>query len=60
MTVGGHNQHDIDLVDELCDLLVLAEPLVRVDVIEAATARLAEGWRPTDLDLAETVAAHFA
>jgi hypothetical protein len=60
MRVGGFDQHDHDLVDHLCGLLVLTDPVVRFDVIEAAVSRLAAGRRPTDLDLAETVADHFA
>lgn len=54
------NQHDIDLVDELTDHLVLDEPIVRVHMIAAARARMADGDHPTALDLAGTLVAHFA
>ena len=54
------DQHDIDLVDELTDHLVLDDPVVRVDVVAAARARLADGHHPTALDLAGTLVAHFA
>lgn len=54
------DQHDIDLVDELTDHLVLDEPIVRVQLIAAARARLADGRHPTALDLAGTLVAHFA
>jgi hypothetical protein len=54
------DQHDINLVDDLRDLLVLDEPVVRADVVEAARARLADGEHPTAFDLADTLVAHFA
>ncbi len=57
---AGRTQHDTDLVIEVLDRLVLDEPVVRLDVVEAATARLAAGKQPTALDLAGTVVAHFA
>jgi hypothetical protein len=53
-------QHDIDLVDELADQIVLDDEVVRVHVIAAARARLADGRHPTALDLAGTLVAHFA
>ena len=60
MKAGGIDQHDIDLVDELTDHLVIVEPILRLDVVAAARARLAEGHYPTALDLAGTLVAHFA
>jgi hypothetical protein len=60
MSVGGFDEHDSEFVDELRDQLVLTDAVLRLDVIEAASARLAAGDRPTDLDLAGTVVAHFA
>jgi hypothetical protein len=54
------DQHDVDMVDDLVDLLVLDEPVPRVDLVEAARARLAGGQHPTALDLAGTLVAHFA
>jgi hypothetical protein len=60
MKPGGNDQHDIDLVDELTDHLVLDEAVVRVDLVVAARARLADGRQPTALDLAGTLVAHFA
>jgi hypothetical protein len=54
------DQHDIDLVDELTDHLVLDDPQVRTHVVAAARARLADGLHPTALDLAGTLVAHFA
>jgi hypothetical protein len=60
MKRGGIDQHDIDFVDELTDQIVLDEAVVRVDVVVAARARLADGRQPTALDLAGTLVAHFA
>ncbi|MEY2451839.1 MAG: hypothetical protein QOD92_1413 [Acidimicrobiaceae bacterium] len=60
MKTGGIDQHDIDLVDDLTDHLALDEPMVRLDLIMAARARLADGRQPTALDLAGTLVAHFA
>jgi hypothetical protein len=60
MSANEIDQHDVDLVDELTDHLVLDEPVVRVHVVAAAQARLAEGDHPTALDLAGTLVAHFA
>jgi hypothetical protein len=60
MKTGGIDQHDIDLVDHLTDHLVLVEPMVRLDLIIAVRARLADGRQPTALDLAGTLVAHFA
>jgi hypothetical protein len=60
MSANEIDQHDVDLVDELTDHLVLNEPVVRVQVVAAAQARLAEGDHPTALDLAGTLVAHFA
>jgi hypothetical protein len=57
---AGRTQHDAHLIDLVIDHLVLDEPVVRIDVVEAAAARLAAGDRPTALDLAGTVVAHFA
>jgi hypothetical protein len=54
------DQHDIDLVDELTEHLVLAHPAVRAHMVAAARARLAAGRHPTALDLAGTLVAHFA
>jgi hypothetical protein len=54
------NQHDVDMVDDLVDLLVLDVPVLRMDLVEAARARLAVGQHPTALDLAGTLVAHFA
>jgi hypothetical protein len=54
------DQHDIDLVDELTDHLILDSAVVRVHVVAAARARLADGHHPTALDLAGTLVAHFA
>ena len=60
MSSSQIDQHDIDMVDELTDHLVLDDPLVRVHVVAAARARLADGHHPTALDLAGTLVAHFA
>jgi hypothetical protein len=60
MSSSQIDQHDIDLVDELTDHLVLDDPVVRVHVVAAARARLADGEHPTALDLAGTLVAHFA
>ena len=60
MSADEIDQHDVDLVDALTDHLVLDEPLVRVQVVAAAQARLAHGERPTAHDLAGTLVAHFA
>jgi hypothetical protein len=47
--------HDLVLVEGLVDLLVLAEPVVRIDLVEAAKARIAEGEQPS----AEVLARHL-
>ena len=60
MKVGGGEEHDIELIDELRDQLVLDEPMVRTQLVAAARARLANGHQPTALDLAGTLVAHFA
>lgn len=60
MKPGGIDQQDIDFVDALTDHLVLDEPIVRIDLVAAARARLADGHQPTALDLAGTLVAHFA
>jgi hypothetical protein len=57
---GPIDHHDNNLVDDLRDLLVLDEPVVRADIVAAARARLADGEQPTALDLAGTLVAHFA
>jgi hypothetical protein len=57
---AGHSEQDVHLIDFVINLLVLDEPVVRRDVVEAASARLAAGEGPTALDLADTVVAHFA
>jgi hypothetical protein len=54
------DQHDVDLVGDLVDLLVLDEPVIRMDRVVAARARLAVGHHPTPFDLAGTVVDHFA
>jgi hypothetical protein len=60
MKRGWIDQHDVGLVDDLREMLVFDDPLVRVHVVEAARARLAEGDHPTALDLAGTLVVHFA
>lgn len=60
MSANEIDQHDVDLVDELIDHLVLGEPVVRDHVVAAAQARLAGGDQPSALDLAGTLVAHFA
>jgi len=57
---AGRTAHDALLVDALIDQLVIDEPMVRLEVVEAASARLAAGDHPTANDLADTVVAHFA
>jgi len=57
---AGRTQHDSRLIDIVINHLVLDEPVVRVDVVEAASARLAAGERPTALALADTLVIHFA
>ena len=60
MSSSEIDEHDIEMVDALTDHLVLGEPVVRVHVVAAARARLADGHQPTALDLAGTLVAHFA
>jgi hypothetical protein len=60
MKRGLIDQHDNSLVDDLRELLVLDEPVVRTHVVEAARARLADGDHPSALDLAGTLVLHFA
>jgi hypothetical protein len=60
MSSSEIDQHDIDLVDRLADHLALDDPIVRVHMVAAARARLADGRQPTALDLAGTLVAHFA
>jgi hypothetical protein len=60
MSTSEIDQHDLDLVDELTGHLVLDDPIVRINVVAAARARLADGRHPTALDLAGTLVAHFA
>jgi hypothetical protein len=60
MSANEIDQHDVDLVDELTDHLVLGEVIVRDNVVAAAQARLADGNHPSALDLAGTLVAHFA
>jgi hypothetical protein len=47
--------HDLVLVETLIDLLVLSEPVLRVDLVEAAKARIADGDHPS----AEVLARHL-
>ncbi|MEY2432341.1 MAG: hypothetical protein QOC92_2066 [Acidimicrobiaceae bacterium] len=54
------DQHDLHLVEDLRELLVIDAPVVRSNVVQAACARLADGDHPTALDLASTLVAHFA
>jgi hypothetical protein len=60
MSSSQIDQQLIDLVDRLTNHLVLDAPAVRVHVVAAARARLADGQHPTALDLASTLVAHFA
>jgi hypothetical protein len=60
MSANEIDQHDVELVDQLTGHLALDEPVVRLHVVAAAQARLAEGDQPTALDLAGTLVAHFA
>ena len=46
---------DLVFVEGLVDLLVLCEPVVRVDLVEAAKARIADGDHPS----AEVLARHL-
>ena len=54
------DQRDVDLVESVLESLRVDEPTLRMDLVEAARARLASGARPTALDLAGTVVAEFA
>ncbi len=47
--------HDLVLVESLIDLLVLSEPVLRVELVEAAKARIADGDHPS----AEVLARHL-
>jgi hypothetical protein len=60
MSSSEIDQHDLDLVDELTDHLAPNDPVIRIHLVAAARARLAEGRHPTALDLAGTLVAHFA
>jgi hypothetical protein len=46
---------DLVFVEGLIDLLVLCEPVVRIDLVEAAKARIADGDHPS----AEVLARHL-
>jgi hypothetical protein len=46
---------DLVFVEGLVDLLVLCEPVIRVDLVEAAKARIADGDHPS----AEVLARHL-
>ena len=58
--VVERDQRDVELVESVLDALRVHEPTLRMDIVEAARARLAKGTRPTSLDLAGTVVAEFA
>jgi len=57
---AGRTEDDARLLDVVIDPLEIHEPMVRDDMVEAASARLAAGDHPTADDLAGTVVAHFA
>jgi hypothetical protein len=57
---AGLTDADARLVDVVIDHLEIDEPMVRDDMVEAASARLAAGDGPSADDLADTVVAHFA
>ena len=54
------DQRDVELVESVLDALRVHEPTLRMEIVEAARARLVKGTRPTSLDLAGTVVAEFA
>jgi len=60
MLQGERDQRDVELVEILLHALHADEPNLRMDLIEAARARLETGLRPSALDLAGTVVAEFA
>jgi hypothetical protein len=60
MPDAQRDQRDVDLVESVRDALRVDEPTLRMDLIEAARARLASGAHPSSLDLASTVVAEFA
>ena len=60
MQQGERDQRDVELVEVLLHTLRADEPTLRMDLIEAARARLETGPRPSALDLAGTVVAEFA
>ena len=60
MQRGERDQRDVELVEVVLHALRADEPALRMDLIEAARARLETGPRPSALDLAGTVVAEFA
>ena len=60
MMRGRRDRRDLELVDALLKQLRVDEPTLRLDLVEAARVRLAEGAQPTALELAGTVVAEFA
>ena len=60
MLQGERDQRDVELVEILAHALHRDEPILRMDLIEAARTRLETGPRPSALDLAGTVVAEFA
>jgi len=60
MLQGERDQRDVELVEILAHALHADEPILRMDLIEAARTRLETGPRPSALDLAGTVVAEFA
>lgn len=60
MVMLRHDERDLALVERLLDDLHLNEPTLRMDLVEAARARLVTGPRPSAVDLADTVVAEFA
>ena len=60
MLQGERDQRDVELVEILAHALHADEPILRMDLIEAARTRLETGPRPSAPDLAGTVVAEFA
>ena len=60
MLRGARDRSEVELVESILDVLCIDEPAIRVDLVEAARARLASGMAPSAWDVAETVVAEFA
>ena len=60
MQHSQRDQRDVELVVSVLDALRVDEPTLRMDLVDAARARLARGTRPSSLELAGTVVREFA